>query len=85
MEKCFFEIHEYALDSVDVTICKVQNLIILILKVRKLGLIVCVCVCVCVYIYIYPHTRVSYCPGLISVVRLSTIQSAQLVELAYKR
>ena len=34
---CFFEIHESALDNGDTTICKVQNSIILILKVRKLG------------------------------------------------
>ena len=33
----FFEIHRSALDSVDVTIFKVQNSIILILKIGKLG------------------------------------------------
>ena len=37
IEKYFFEIHKSALDSVDVTTFKVQNLIILILKVGKLG------------------------------------------------
>ena len=35
--KYFFEIHESALDSVDQTICEVQNFIILTLKVGKLG------------------------------------------------
>ena len=38
---CFFEIHESALGNADTTICKVQNSIILILKVRKLGWIEC--------------------------------------------
>ena len=38
---CFFEIHESALDNADTTICKVQNSIILTLKVRKLGWIEC--------------------------------------------
>ena len=37
MKNIFFEIHECALDSVDVTFGKVQNSIILILKVGKLG------------------------------------------------
>ena len=32
----FFEIHESSLDSTDLTICKVQNSIILIAKVGKL-------------------------------------------------
>ena len=35
--KIFFEIHKSALDSVNLTTFKVQNLIILILKVGKLG------------------------------------------------
>ena len=35
--KYFFEIHESVLDSVDLTICEVQNFIILTLKVGKLG------------------------------------------------
>ena len=36
IKKYFFEIHESALDSVDITICKVQHSTILILKVGKL-------------------------------------------------
>ena len=37
MKNIFFEIHECALDSVDVTFRKVQNSTLLILKVGKLG------------------------------------------------
>ena len=33
----FFEIHETALDSVDIIICKMKNSIKLILEVGKLG------------------------------------------------
>ena len=37
LKNIFFEIHRSALDSVDVTIFKTQNFIILILKFGKLG------------------------------------------------
>ena len=36
IKKYFFEIHESALDSVDITICKLQHSTILILKFGKL-------------------------------------------------
>ena len=41
----------------------------------------CVCVYIYIYIYIYPHTRVSSCPGLISVAWVNEWRTTDVIRV----